>query len=304
MIRGWQEVIFGIAKEEMGHLLSVQNVLRLIGAPLNFSRDDFPWDSPFYPFSFTLEPLSLRSLASYVFAESPVDWSGKDADDVKKLMKKTSANPHHVASLFKEMIEIAGDPELIADEVFQAATWPFQANWDQWGRGYQAGAEATPPGRTRGCPRRSGVPVASRDDAVASIAIAEQGEAPPEDAINNPSHFARFLKIFQELKKLMPTCEKEGWLPVRNVATNPYIPEPGANTVASDRSTDGVVPDAITNPESVAWGHLFNVRYRMLSTSWNTAMTLPIRRVPADPGTPGDGDQRHVRRDVQPERSR
>ena len=29
MIRGWQEVIFGIAKEEMGHLLSVQNVLKL-----------------------------------------------------------------------------------------------------------------------------------------------------------------------------------------------------------------------------------------------------------------------------------
>ena len=28
MIRGWQEVIIGIAKEEMGHLLSVQNILQ------------------------------------------------------------------------------------------------------------------------------------------------------------------------------------------------------------------------------------------------------------------------------------
>ncbi|MEW6736214.1 MAG: ferritin-like domain-containing protein, partial [Acidobacteriota bacterium] len=35
MVQGWQEIILGIAKEEMGHLLSIQNVLRLIGAPLN-----------------------------------------------------------------------------------------------------------------------------------------------------------------------------------------------------------------------------------------------------------------------------
>src|SRR5262245_57824975 len=78
MIRGWQEVILGVAKEEMGHLISVQNVLRLIGAPLNFARDDFPWDTPFYPFPFSLERLTMESLASYVFAEAPVDWSGEE----------------------------------------------------------------------------------------------------------------------------------------------------------------------------------------------------------------------------------
>ena len=32
MVRRWREVILGIAKEEMGHLISVQNVLKLIGA--------------------------------------------------------------------------------------------------------------------------------------------------------------------------------------------------------------------------------------------------------------------------------
>ena len=41
-IRGWQEVILGIAKEEMGHLISVQNILMLLGGPLDFGRDDFP----------------------------------------------------------------------------------------------------------------------------------------------------------------------------------------------------------------------------------------------------------------------
>src|SRR6266487_3152506 len=46
-VRGWQEAILGIAKEEMGHLLTVQNVLRLLGGALNLDREDFPWDSEF-----------------------------------------------------------------------------------------------------------------------------------------------------------------------------------------------------------------------------------------------------------------
>ncbi|HEX8958013.1 MAG TPA: ferritin-like domain-containing protein, partial [Burkholderiaceae bacterium] len=80
-VRDWQEVILGIAKEEMGHLISVQNVLRVIGAPLHFEREDYPWDAPFYPFPFTLEPLTLDSLAKYVYAESPVGWDGGELGD-------------------------------------------------------------------------------------------------------------------------------------------------------------------------------------------------------------------------------
>jgi hypothetical protein len=48
-VRCRQEVILGIAKEEMAHLITVQNVLRLIGGPLNLDRNDYPWDAPFYP---------------------------------------------------------------------------------------------------------------------------------------------------------------------------------------------------------------------------------------------------------------
>src|SRR5258708_20997325 len=67
----WRETILGIAKEEMGHLMTVQNLLRCLGGPLNLDREDYPWDSGFYPFPFQLEPLTRRSLAKYVFAESP-----------------------------------------------------------------------------------------------------------------------------------------------------------------------------------------------------------------------------------------
>ena len=105
-----------------------------------------------------------------MFAESPVDWSGKEADEVKRLMKKTTAQPHQVAALFKLIIGIVKDQALIPDEVFQPETWPFQANWDQWGRGYQGGNRGNASGANpKAAPDVIVLPVATRDDAVASL---------------------------------------------------------------------------------------------------------------------------------------
>ncbi len=266
MIQGWREVILGIAKEEMGHLLSVQNVLRLLGGPLDLGRDDFPWATPFYPFPFSLEPLTIESLAAYVYAESPVNWTGEDADEVKRIVKEIASEPHQVSALFEKMILLMKDPDFIPDDVFRSRkTWPFPANWDEWGRGYQGGNRgdttgANPPG----APNVLVMPVASRDDAVASLAqIAEQGEDTSTADPLKLSHFARFLKIFHEMKELLPICERDGWRPARNVASNPYIPaEDGAESTPETRYDRTM--DAITNREAQRWANLFNVRYRML----------------------------------------
>ena len=61
--RDWQRKIVFIARQEMGHLISVENLLRLIGGPLNFEREDFPFRGDYYPFPFQLEPLTKDSLA-------------------------------------------------------------------------------------------------------------------------------------------------------------------------------------------------------------------------------------------------
>ena len=44
------------------------------------------------------------------------------------------------------------DHDTLKDADFRGSTFPFQANWDEWGRGYQAGAR----GNTRAarCPAR------------------------------------------------------------------------------------------------------------------------------------------------------
>jgi hypothetical protein len=286
-IQGWREVILGIAKEEMGHLISVQNILRLLGGPLDFGRDDFPWTSPFYPFPFSLEPLTMESLAAYVYAEAPVEWTGEDADEIKRIVKAITSDPHQVSALFEQMIRLMKNPNFIPDDLFQPKTWPFQANWDEWGRGYQGGNRgdstgANPPG----APDVLVMPVASRDDAVASLGqIAEQGEDTSTADPSKLSHFARFLKIFHEWKELLPVFEREGWQPARNVASNPYIPAEDGAEPQPEKSC-GRTRDAITNREAQRWANLFNVRYRMLLNFLTHSYDLAAGEGQAGPRSP------------------
>ena len=46
-------------------------MLVLLGAPLNLGREMMPWDHQFYPFPFSLEPLSEKSLKFFIYAEMP-----------------------------------------------------------------------------------------------------------------------------------------------------------------------------------------------------------------------------------------
>lgn len=268
-VRNWQELILGIAKEEMGHFISVQNILKLIGAPLNFGRNDYPWDSPFYPFPFKLEPLTLQSLAKYVYAESPESWIDSDdpyAREVKKLVDASTSDPHRVGALFSVMMELVSDTELISDEAFEAGTLPFQAKFDEWGRGYTGGQRGAVHFGPKGAPDVLVLPLTCRDDAYNSLKeIAEQGEAP--DIAENadlPSHFERFLSIFKSMSKLME--EEPGWNPARNVAVCPFVPgkDEKGEVLPSENVNTKYEKDAIINPEARSWAHLFNVRYRML----------------------------------------
>lgn len=258
----WREIILGIAKEEMGHLITMQNLLRCLGGPLNLDREDYPWESEFYPFPFMLEGCTRKSLAKYIVAEAPGDWSGEEADEIKELANAATggATLHRVGKLFEDLEKLVKDETIFKDSFFRSSTYPYQANWDEWGRGYKGGARGVSvSGDTAiaGTPDLILLPVTARTDSLAAIkAVATQGEANSNDDDSAPSHFARFLRIFRKMPK------EDEWTPSRKVPVNPVaIP----NFVNDAENV--WLGTAITNPESKCWAHLFNIRYRLLLMS-------------------------------------
>jgi hypothetical protein len=251
----WQSVLLGIAREEMGHLVTVQNLLKLVGGALNFERDDFPWDLPFYPFPFALEPLSRKLLARYVCIESPTIWPDNWAAqkvEVENLAFPGGASDYkRVGELYDELKKLLGDRDLMPDALFHADTLSFQASFAEWGRGYAGGARgAVSPGDA--VPDVLILTAYSRKTALDALtAVAEQGEAADTDSqTRSLSHFERFMELYEEFGKT-----ESSWSPCRPVISNPRaVGDPDA------------VPETtyIDNAESRTWARLLNLRYRML----------------------------------------
>jgi len=254
LVARWQATLLGIAREEMGHLVTVQNLLKLIGGPLNLERDDFPWDIPFYPFPFSLEPLSVGLMARYVCIESPEEWPDvwvARRDEIQKIAFPGGASDFkRVGQIYDTLKALLGDKTLIADEVFHADTLSFQASFAEYGRGHSQGTRgATKPGDK--VPDVLIYTAYSRSTALLALsAVAEQGEASHSDAKDSaPSHFERFMELFLEVEGATD------WNPCRPVISNP-------RAVGDADAVPGT--NYIGHPKARVWARLLNLRYRML----------------------------------------
>ena len=146
-VRAWKKTLLGIAREEMGHLVTVQNLLRLIGAPLTLEREDYPFRSHLYPFHFRLEPLSKASLAKYVVAEMP--YMEDPPDDVKEIIIVAATSSlmqvNQVGAIYARVMELLTNPAgngratddaaslHLTDEDFVSGIGSQQARYDAWG---------------------------------------------------------------------------------------------------------------------------------------------------------------------------
>lgn len=257
----WRGVIAEIAREEMGHLATVQNILTLIGGPLCFEREDYPIVDPdLWPFPFELEPLTKDSLAKYVLAEMPSDevlaklqLTEEIAAIKKRLACSERVAVNRVGKIYGAILElftagpmIQGPPvkDVTTEHAFvpvadiQADSLPYQVSPNAWGLGYKQVLIDTAVDR------------ASALEALTKLAV--QGEGPitaDDDGIAKEfeaSHFRRFLDIYREYP------EASAWSPARNVAKNP-----STNPDVADRSR------LIEGP-AAPWAALANLRYRML----------------------------------------
>jgi hypothetical protein len=239
----WRNTILEIAREEMGHLALVENVITLIGGPLSFRRQDFPGDDDLYPFQFELEPLSKRSLAKYVLAECPNDAAlaamGKkpQIDEIREYLGTNKVN--RVGLIYERVLKLFTPPTdgtmvkpgigFIQTSEIQADSVQFQVDPGEWRMGYKELLIAT---------------AGDRNGAIDAIKkVAEQGEGSTLKDLPH-SHFGKFLKIYEDFPV--------DWTPTLDIAKNP--------------TTDPHAPidNRIVKELTALWAGLFNLRYRML----------------------------------------
>ncbi|MGH3937452.1 MAG: ferritin-like domain-containing protein [Pseudonocardiaceae bacterium] len=249
-VERWRRKILQIAREEMAHFISVQNLLRFVGGPLNFDREDFPFRTEFYPFPFRLERLSRTSLARYIAAEMPAE-SDVNPDLVATAMALATGGcddlpVNRVGALFNRLATLFADEQKLPDELFRSDT---------------ADVIQALPVRYRADVGRGPLylrTVRSRAEALALLDdIANQGEG---DEDMPRSHFLAFIDIF------------DAW-PTDDGAISLAVPT--HPTIATTEPDAEPATGQITHPRARAWGSVFNHHYRMLLGWLEHALLTP-----------------------------
>jgi len=256
-LRDWPKVLLLIARQEMGHLMTAQNLLLAIRLRPNLEREDFPPRKDLYPFKLHLEPLSQRSLAKYVAAEAPQDPAG--IDDIIALATESAGTIHRVGVIYgllgvvfstEQSVTAGGsgsDPwdmvlrRLAAaahqqsaasswhlgDDAIDPQTLAFQGNTDNWSGG--------------------GVTIHRIGDRAAALEairdVAEQGEGPTDSG--KASHFDRYQRMYRGGDGIPPFPPPGAWNPTHAMPTDPR-------------------PDAIVEPRTKRWAQLADLRYGLL----------------------------------------
>jgi Ferritin-like len=273
----WAGTIAGIAQEEMGHLLSVQLLLRALGGPLSFAREHFPYRTQLYPFPFELEPLTKGVLAKYVYAEMPeiVAPEVLPPEERREIAERAAAETggvglNHVGVLYDTLLGVL---QRLPDSAFRDGAADWQADPSDWGDANQKDSVVgihVLPIRLSDCTKPAKT---LREVALRAVRIiATQGEAPTAMTLAGRmgplgltaaemgiSHFRRFLEIYRQY------CDD--FFPTRDVARNP-------NTTMAPQvwpmDPEGLFREQrlqagrITEPMTLLWAQLFNIRYRIL----------------------------------------
>lgn len=270
----WTSRLRTVYKEEMGHLLTVQNLLLLAGGSPHVARMTRVVEAD-EPFPLRIEPISTASLAKYVAAESPTPESlpadlrqqtqpafdeaaenGFKGNRVGLLYAKiywlfqrvdASEGPWVLPSGMFSNGEHIPDTELRPDSIHQ------QANPSDWGADNPAGHSLF------------ALQVPDRAAALEAIhAIAQQGEGLVAVGGGEPSHFQQFLATYTEARALVLSGQR---FPARPLPVNPTygsIPLP-KQELEEQRITDTI---------SQHWAALFDLHYSILLSIIALSLTI------------------------------
>ena len=226
----WYDLIRLMAKQEMGHLVTVQNLLLSLGAAPHLDRENFPATSPLYPFPFSLQPVRLSSIARFVCAEAPRAIAAADQADYADAVREAKTGGSDVVRaglIYERLYWLLQDGDAAQDP------WRDLQNplpeWPAWhvdpGKiGLNQDRQATPAewrGQSDEEAADTAIYVLQVQDKAAArkalYAIAMQGEGPVGAA--GVTHFDKFLRIFRELRAVAGQAGVPGF--VRDQADDP-----------------------------------------------------------------------------------
>ena len=275
-VNRWRRDIRMVARQEMAHLITVQNLLIAVGGNIYLQRENnFLTHPDEYPFPTTFEKLSRASLAKYVATEGPDPRSIASPEErrlLQRILKEASASVHHKVNrvgalyavlywLFMESDRGQG-PWRMSNE---ARARMLEANLG----GVHLGATdfasrdefsrfAATPGEwdvyeprmrvDRTDPRRYAL------NAIHWIMAQGEGFEPLKGEENVPSHFHVFMNLFREMTAKRRDLDGA----IIDVPTNPVATGIGK---ADGRGTGSL---RITNPVAKLWAQLCDLRYQML----------------------------------------
>lgn len=263
----WKTHLRLVAREEMAHLVTVQNLLLALGQKPHLNRGPLHRPEGKLPLPFRLEPLSQESLGKFVLVESPTDDQISDDDKevvakIRDLLGEKHFRVLRVGSIYAALYW------LFLESDGPDTDWPFPIKRvatfrRRYGDDFHLKDKdfislkkyqdrAAHPTEWGVFERSTHVDGASpREIALASLRwIMSQGEGP--NAIEE-SHFCRFLKIYTEFKKAGSKSM------IMKVPVNPRIKDfKGSRGAGRETGT------LITNRRTKLWGALFNLRYQLM----------------------------------------
>lgn len=262
-----------IAIEEMGHFITVQNLLLAFGAAPHLNHADWTAAEFFQPFPFRLEQASKLSLAKYTIAEMPDHASPHlDADQkaaLPSILTDATASagapvqPHRVGLLYAKIYWLLreSDEPLPRGETEPWADFPIEAARKEVPGAHVSAALLKPASfavqavRAHWKRKQDSLIVdriASRADARAAVAaLSAQGEG---FGISPDGHFDRFVKAWK--------IASVATAPIaRDVAVDPWYDTPGAPSSVPRAG------DPLTNPTAAAFARLSDRCYEIVVLS-------------------------------------
>jgi len=290
-LTGDRKVVTGVAIEEMAHLLTVQNLLLLLGEPPHLGRQDFGLpDSDqerLFPFPLLFEPLSKASLAKYILAESP---EAADAEEpavmarVREAAHGQGESINRVGLLYAFLGVVFGDKALLMERAAEGDEWyqmvhrlaailaTIYGGRDRIHLPDAAFPAANPHAARQGpdeewdhsvvnealdefrvFPRTAAEPLVRRGDALAALRdIGIQGEG---SSTAGPAgvEVSHFARFLGAFKTYFG-ADGSGNTPV------PTYRVPAGAVIA----VGGEGPGAIAHPDTARWATLGNLRYALL----------------------------------------